>query len=308
MLRLGDAQIRPRHRGELRVLVAARRTGLGRVRCYLAADLLRRASERSGLLPSVIDFLPDGADELRTLGAELNIHPPQQTLTPPVSGADLAGLFPDGAREPVFDIGVRLAADPAGPAGPADPAGWLAAGPADLAGHWIEVAGAGAEKTGAEKTALGAEPLSVRLMLMRHGYGEPLPDGAEADGEAADCAATLARWRWRVAEWARSPSGSMSRRYAEAITTAFTDDLDTAAALRELAALEDDPDEPDGVKFETFAAADRLLGLDLARDIGRLPQPGVMNCRYRVYLRNESPPGRMTIIYCHAYAIHTMNV
>jgi hypothetical protein len=292
MLRLGDTQIRPRHRGELRVLVAARRTGLGQVRCYLAADLLRRVSERSGLLPSVIDFLPDGADELRTLGAELNIHPPQQTLTPPVSGADLAGLFPDGAREPVFDIGVRLAADPAGPA---DPAGWLAADPADLAGHWIEVAGAGVEKTGAEKVALGAEPLSVRLMLMRHGYGEPLPggeaadreaadgteaadgeaadreaaDGTEADREAADCAATLARWRRRVAEWARSPSGPISRRYAEAITTAFADNLDTAAALRELAALEDDPDEPDGVKFETFAAADRLLGLDLARDIGR---------------------------------------
>jgi len=26
---------------------------------------------------------------------------------------------------------------------------------------------------------------------------------------------------------------------------------------------------PDGVKFETFAAADRLVGLDLARDVGR---------------------------------------
>jgi hypothetical protein len=257
MLTLGNAQIRPRHRRELRVLVAARRTGLGQARAYLAADLLRRVSERSSLLPSVIDLLPDGVDELRAACAELNIHPPQQTLPPPASGADLAGLFPGGAREPVFDIGVRLAADPADPVGPA--------GPADekLAGHWIEVA------TGEEKVALGAEPLSVRLMLMRHGYGEPLPGGAEADGEAADAAATLARWRRRVAEWARSPSGPMSRRYAEAITTAFADDLDTAAALRELAALADDPGEPDGVKFETFAAADRLLGLDLARDIGR---------------------------------------
>jgi hypothetical protein len=257
MLTLRDAQIRPRHHGELRVLVAARRTGLGQARAYLAADLLRRISERSGLLPSVIDLLPGGADELRAACAELNIHPPRQTLAPPVSGADLAGLFPDGAREPVFDVGVRLAADPADPADQG------------LAGHWIEVAAAGKEKTGEGKVALGAEPLSVRLMLMRHGYGEPLPGGAEADGETADAAATLARWRRRVAEWARSPSGAMSRRYAEAITAAFADNLDTAAALRELAALAEDPGEPDGVKFETFAAADRLLGLDLARDIGR---------------------------------------
>lgn len=33
--------------------------------------------------------------------------------------------------------------------------------------------------------------------------------------------------------------------------------------------LADDPAVPDGVKFETFAAADRLVGLDLARDVGR---------------------------------------
>lgn len=255
MLTLGNAQIRPRHRGELRVLVAARRTGLRQARAYLAADLLRRVSERSGLLPSVIDLSPDREDELRAACAELNIHPPRQTLPRPVSGANLAGLFPDGAREPVFDIGVRLTADLADPVDPADER---------LAGHWLEVAA-----TGEEKVALGAEPLSVRLMLMWHGYGEPLPGGAEADGETADAAATLARWRRRVAEWARSPSGPMSRRYAEAITTAFAGDLDTAAALRELAALEEDPGEPDGVKFETFAAADRLLGLDLARDIGR---------------------------------------
>jgi hypothetical protein len=61
----------------------------------------------------------------------------------------------------------------------------------------------------------------------------------------------------------------MSLRYADAITAAFADGLDTSAALGELAALADDPAVPDGVKFETFAAADRLVGLDLARDVGR---------------------------------------
>jgi hypothetical protein len=61
----------------------------------------------------------------------------------------------------------------------------------------------------------------------------------------------------------------MSRRYGDVIAQAFANDLDTATALRALATLTDDPDVPDGVKFETFAAADRLLGLDLARDIGK---------------------------------------
>jgi hypothetical protein len=61
----------------------------------------------------------------------------------------------------------------------------------------------------------------------------------------------------------------MSRPHADAISDALADDLDTPAALRVLAELAGDPGVPDGVKFETFAAADRLLALDLARDIGK---------------------------------------
>ena len=118
---------------------------------------------------------------------------------------------------------------------------------------------------------LGEEPLSVRLKLMRHGYGEALGYGGGLGGTQADATAAkeLARWRELVARWALSPSGAMSRPYADSISEAFEDDLDTPAALRTLAALADDPAVPDGVKFETFAAADRLFGLDLARDIGR---------------------------------------
>jgi hypothetical protein len=104
------------------------------------------------------------------------------------------------------------------------------------------------------------------MKLMRQGYGAELTaDLSPRHGGDAE----LARWRELVAGWARSPSGAMSRRYADAITAAFADGLDTPAALGELAALADDPAVPDGVKFETFAAADRLVGLDLARDVGR---------------------------------------
>jgi hypothetical protein len=248
MLRLQEADVRPGHRGEFRVLVAARAAGLGQLRGYLAADLLRRYAERTGLAPTVVDLLPAGAATLRATCDKLNIHPPQLTMTEPFDAGQLAGQFPDGIREPVFDVGVRAAGEAASPAA------------GGLAGHWIEVAPDG------EEPGLGEEPLSVRLTLMRQGYGErPAGDPGPRDGEDGQ----LARWRKLVAAWARSPSGAMSQRYADAITAAFEDGLDTGAALRELAALADDGDVPDGVKFETFAAADRLFGLDLAREIGR---------------------------------------
>ena len=256
MLRLNDTEIRPAHRGEFRVLVAARRTGLGQLRAYLVADLLRRWSERAGRAPTVIDLLPDDEAGLRAACADLNIHPPGHTLTPPVTDDQLAGQFADGLREPVFDVGVRATDQPAEQA---------------LALHWIEVADAGGTGTTAgSQVELGEEPLSVRLNLMRHGYGEALGYGGGPGGARADAAAKeLARWREQVARWALSPSGAISRPYADAVSEAFGDDLDTPAALRTLTALADDPAVPDGVKFETFAAADRLFGLDLARDVGR---------------------------------------
>lgn len=254
MLRLNDTDIRPGHRGEFRVLVAARRAGLGQVRGYLVADLLRRWSERTGLAPTVMDLSPEGEDDLRAVCAELNIHTPRHTLTPPVTEDQLAGQFADGLREPLFDVGVRAAGEPADPAAKG------------LARHWIEVAG-----EAGRLVALGEEPLSVRMKLMQHGYGEELSGDLSPRGGKPDAATEeLGRWREMVASWARSPSGAMSRQYAEAIAEAFADDLNTAAALRALAALADDPAVPDGVKFETFAAADRLFGLDLARDVGRL--------------------------------------
>jgi hypothetical protein len=267
VLKLNNSDVSPAHRGEFRVLVAARRAGLGQLRGYLVADLLRRWSERTGLAPTVIDLLPDGEAGLRAVCAELNIHPPRHTLTLPPAEDELAGQFADGLREPLFDVGVRTAGEPA----------------EALAGHWIEVAG-----TAGRLVALGEEPLSVRMKLMQHGYGEELSgDLGPRDGQPGAAAQDLARWRELVAGWARSPSGAMSRQYADAVTAAFADDLDTAAALRALATLADDPGVPDGVKFETFAAADRLFGLDLARDVGRLSPTQRMLCMQRRFATNR---------------------
>lgn len=52
---------------------------------------------------------------------------------------------------------------------------------------------------------------------------------------------------------------------------AWEDDLDVAAVLRVLEWVGTDPDLADGARFETYAYADRLLGVDLARDLGRTP-------------------------------------
>jgi cysteinyl-tRNA synthetase len=63
----------------------------------------------------------------------------------------------------------------------------------------------------------------------------------------------------------------MAADYVQRISDAFDDDLDTPTAVVALGELEKDDAVTAGSKFETFAWADRLLGLDLARDVGRPP-------------------------------------
>jgi cysteinyl-tRNA synthetase len=79
----------------------------------------------------------------------------------------------------------------------------------------------------------------------------------------------LRRWRTRVAEWAEQPSAAMSADYVHRLGDAFDDDLDTPTALVALGELERDAAVPVGSKFETFVWVDRMLGLDLARDVGK---------------------------------------
>jgi cysteinyl-tRNA synthetase len=119
-------------------------------------------------------------------------------------------------------------------------------------------------------TGRGLDPLTVRLAFLGRRYRDPLSLTWDV---LADADAILRRWRQRVADWAQSPSAPMSRQYAEAVVAAFDDDLDSPAALRAMRELEADGSVPAGAKFETFAAMDRLLGLDLAADLGKAPAP-----------------------------------
>src|SRR5580692_796909 len=150
----------------------------------------------------------------------------------------------------------------------------------DVVAHWVHgehVLFEGrkmAKSTGnvvllADLTARGLDPLAARLAFLEHRYRQQMNLTWEtltaADG-------TVRRWRELVADWANEPSKPMCADYWARITAALDDDLDTPAALRALRELARDPEIPAGSKFETFASADRVLGLDLVSLVGK-PRP-----------------------------------
>ncbi|MFF0014833.1 hypothetical protein [Streptomyces sp. NPDC005374] len=104
----------------------------------------------------------------------------------------------------------------------------------------------------------------VRLALLASPRGTP----ARLDGTAlTEAHETLVRWRRAVAAWARQPSRPVPDEVRGRLRTAWEDDLDVPEVLRVLRWVEES-ELPEGARFETYAYADRLLGLDLARDLG----------------------------------------
>ena len=114
----------------------------------------------------------------------------------------------------------------------------------------------------------GHDPLALRLFFLTGRYRQQMNLTWEALA-AAD--KRLSRWRSKVAEWAEAQSAAMASTYVQRIRDAFDDDLDTPTALVALGELEKDAGIEPGAKFETFAWADRLFGLDLVREVGRGP-------------------------------------
>jgi cysteinyl-tRNA synthetase len=114
----------------------------------------------------------------------------------------------------------------------------------------------------------GYDPLALRLAFLSSRYRQQANLSWDA---IAGAARTLDRWRTSVAAWAEVPSEALAQSYADEVLEAFEDDLDTPRALQVLRRLEKDPAVGDGAKFETFAWADALLGLDLVRQVGAAP-------------------------------------
>jgi len=229
----------PGHRGELRILSRSGPPDLAGLGDLLLPDLIRRTAEWHRLRVASAQPGADAGPAFRSAASALNLRPPDTD--------DLG---------PAADV---CTGQDGGP--PAD-GRWARSGPvtfpADLGGTGPDpLAGLGAR---------GLDPLALRLVLLGRRYRDPLTVTWPA---LAAAGAELASWRGLVASWATLPSRPLSAAYRGRIAAAFDDDLDTPAALAVLRELADDASVPPGARFETFADADRLFGLDLVRDVGR---------------------------------------
>jgi hypothetical protein len=224
---------------------AADLTGL---RVLLTADLLFRAAEVGGLQVLVTRAFTGelaGKADVERAAAALGVHPPA------LPAADLAGEWPGG-------MAVVHVADDSAPGDDDRGEILLRAAAARLA--------LDASPGDADAGALGGQdPLAVRLALMSLPRHQPAELTA---GMLADATQTLGEWRRRVARWAESPSGAIPRPAAATIREAFGN-LDTIAVVALLSGLAAEETVPPGPRFETFLYADRVLGLNLPRDIGR---------------------------------------
>jgi hypothetical protein len=210
----------------------------------LVADVLIRIAELQGLqviaVLTAVGQPPDGF--VQDVGA-LGIHPPTAWTRPGDAEASLGG-----------SAHVHVAGK--------------AAGVADHGSGVLISVGPVADQTGLarqEASGVRSDPFALRLALLSCPYRQPVKLTQAGLSEAAE---SVRRWRTKVAEWAGEPSRPIPAETAAKIRDAFDEDLDTAAALDMLSVLESGQDVPAGMKFETFVFVDRVLGLELAREIG----------------------------------------
>ncbi|MFI5686974.1 hypothetical protein [Streptomyces sp. NPDC051636] len=258
MLRIIDArtgepvEAAPARRGLTRVQAHASGLDASALRVLLVADVLVRALELGGTPVWAMLTGDRRQPELRAVATTLGVRPFEdgQDLASGLGEAQVihvageAGASADGAVlvevAPVLGSGDGTApgSDPAAAAAPE-----------------------------AAVTAAAAEPSALRLALLSAPRGTPVRLDADALDEAGR---SLAHWRHAVAVWARQPSRPVPEEVRGRLRTAWEDDLDVPGVLRVLRWVEAAPGLPDGARFETYAYADRLLGLDLVRDLGRL--------------------------------------
>ncbi|MEV1068862.1 hypothetical protein [Streptomyces sp. NPDC050263] len=240
-VRTGEAVVAaPVRRGLTRVEAHASGYGAGSLRVLLVADLLVRALELGGT--PVWTLLTGERDqaELRAGATALGMHPFED-------GRDLGAGAGVGEAQVLHVVGED---------GPAPDGVSVAVAPAEGAVPGGRTAGAASD----------VDPAALRLALLSRPRTEPLRLDAGALGEAHD---TLVRWRRAVADWARRPSRPVPDDLRGRLRTAWEDDLDVPEVLRVLRGVADaGPELPDGARFETYAYADRLLGLELTRELG----------------------------------------
>ncbi|MCH0562543.1 MULTISPECIES: hypothetical protein [unclassified Streptomyces] len=204
------------------------------LRVLLVTDLLVRALELGGTPVWALLDAPRQQAELRAGAAALGMRPLEDSrdVAAGLGEAQVVHVAPQGAG--IAD-GVLLAVGP------------------------VEV------EPGEPVT--DADPAAVRLALL----GAPRTAAVRLDPAVLAAAGdTLARRRHAVADWARRPSRPVPDAVRARLRAAWENDLDIPAVLRVLHDVAQAPpgELPDGARFETYVHADRLLGLDLARDVG----------------------------------------
>ncbi|MGW8355222.1 hypothetical protein [Streptomyces wedmorensis] len=233
--------------------------GPGDLRALLVGDVLARTAELHGLqfrtFRTVPDLPPEQTEALDRALSALGVHPP-----------DTVGvLHPNGTLCAAADVhvhaygtaaqdavgGVRIDVGQVGPA-PGE------RGVPDRA----HLPSPGLLEAVAPE---GADPLAVRMLMLGHAYRTPVVVTSTALEEARR---TLADWRQLVADWAQEPSRPMPADVLRHAHDVLAEDLGVPAILDELVTVATRADVPAGAKFETFAFLDRVLGLDLAREVG----------------------------------------
>jgi cysteinyl-tRNA synthetase len=121
----------------------------------------------------------------------------------------------------------------------------------------------------ADLTARGHSPLAARLLFLGARYGNQFDFNWST---LAGAETTLDRLRSRMADWARDARAGQApgcADYEQRFWAAVEDDLNTPKALAVLHELEGDESLPPAARFTSLAAFDRVLGLDLAADVGQ---------------------------------------
>jgi hypothetical protein len=248
------AEVRSAYPGLLRVCAHApldvEGSDIKGQRVLLVADLLARTAELRGLQVLIVLAFTSGSSEqaraLERAADALGIHPPAARAGSPDAQTSLGGA-----------IDIHVVSQSASVDGDQ-------IGPVVLVGA-ARMRQAGEAAAGDVLTKHRQDPLAVRLALMSFPYHQ----SAElTEAVLTSARETLGHWRHQVAEWAESPSRPIPARITEAAQAAFGD-LDTVSALALLRSVALDASVPAGARFETFVYADRILGLDLAREIGR---------------------------------------
>ncbi|MER5754009.1 hypothetical protein [Streptomyces sp. NPDC002088] len=239
MLRIIDARTgepvdaAPVRRGLTRVEAHAPGFDATALRVLLVTDLLVRALELGGTPVWALLTAPRDQAELRASAAALGVRPFEEgrDIGPGLGEAQVLHVVGEGGAVP---DGVR-----------------------------VEVAPVLSAKAGVPE---GTDPSVLRLALLGLRRSAPVRLGPAT---LTDADRTLGRWRRAVATWATRPSRPVPDEVRGRLRTAWEDDLDVPEVLRVLRWVEEaGPDLPDGARFETYAYADRLLGLELTRDLG----------------------------------------